>query len=61
MAARREALRDGDRGRKPCEPLRLTRLALIPALTGALIAISMFIRAARAARFDSLLARTATP
>jgi len=51
----------GDRGRKPGEAPRLSRLARTPGLIGALIAISIFIHAARAARFDGFLARTATP
>jgi hypothetical protein len=36
-------------------------LARTPGLIGALIAISIFIHAARAVRFDGFLARTATP
>ena len=61
MPVRRKALRAGNRGRKPGEPPRLSRLTRTAALTGALIAISIFIRAAAAARFDGFLACTATP
>jgi hypothetical protein len=47
--------------RKPAKPGRLGRLTRAPVLIGALNAMSIFIRADAAARFDGFLACTAKP
>jgi hypothetical protein len=61
VPARRKSLRAGVRGRKPREPPCLTRSARALGRTGALIAISSLIHAARAARFDGFFVGTAIP